>query len=242
MYLGMNCSVSPFDEPRVRRAMNLAVDKRKVLRLLNDRGVVARGLLPPNMPGYDPAIVGYEFDPQAARRLLAEAGRAGGFETTLWMRADPTTLRIGQSIQQDLAEVGIAVRIKALAWAAYLEAVRQRGQVPLFSLGWEADFPDPANFLEVLLHSRNIGSNNNSEYSSAAFDALIDRAEATVDRARRVALLQEAERLAVADAPWVFMYHPVTYEVVHARVHDYRLHPFRPPRLERVWLDSDVSG
>jgi peptide/nickel transport system substrate-binding protein len=236
-YLGMNCSVPPFDDRRVRQAMNLAIDKRKVLRLVNDRGVVARGLLPPNMPGFDPNIVGYDFDPQAARRLLAEAGHGDGFETTLWMRADPTTLRIGQSIQQDLAEVGVSVRIKALAWAAYLEAVRQRGQVPLFSLGWEADFPDPANFLEVLLHSRNIGSNNNSEYGSAAFDALIDRAEATVDSNARVALLQEAERLAVADAPWVFLYHPVTYEVVHARVRDYRLHPFRPPRLEKVWLD-----
>jgi oligopeptide transport system substrate-binding protein len=64
---------------------------------------------------------------------------------------------MAESVQQDLVEVGVRIRIKALAWGPFLEAVRATDLVPFFFLGWEADFPDPSNFLEVLLHSKNIG-------------------------------------------------------------------------------------
>ncbi len=238
-YLGMNCATPPFSDPRVRQAVNYAVDKTKLLRLINDRGVVARGVLPPNIPGYNPDLRGYPFAPQDARRLLASAGYADGFTTTLWVRSDETALRLAQSVQQDLAAVGIAVRIKAIAWGPFLEAVRTPGLVPFFSLGWEADFPDPSNFLEVLLHSRAIGTNNNTNYRSAEVDALLDTAAHTPDDGARLAALRHAEAQVVADAPWVFLYHPVSYVIVSARVRDFVLHPLRPPRLERVWLAGE---
>jgi len=235
-YLGMNCQVQPFTDRRVRQAMNFAVNKVKILRLLNDRGVVARGFLPPNMPGFRPGPPGYPFDPARARQLLAEAGYGGGFSTMLWVRSDETTLRLAESVQQDLADVNVQVQIKAIAWAPFLEAVRSPDLVPFFFLGWEADFPDPSNFLDVLLNSKSIGTNNNTNYRNPEVDALLDEAAHTVDAARRLALLQHVEAVAVADAPWVFLFHPVTYVVVHPRVRDFDLHPLRPPRVERVWL------
>jgi ABC-type transport system substrate-binding protein len=240
-YLGMNCRLPPFSDRRVRQAMNFAVNKAKLLRLINDRGVVARGFLPPNMPGYNPNVPGYPFHPERAKELLAEAGSARGFATTLWVRSDETTLRLAQSVQQDLASVNVAVQIKAIAWGPFLEAVRSPDLVPLFLLGWEADFPDPSNFLEVLLHSKHIGSNNDTNYDNPEVDALLDTAAHTVDPAARLALLQEVESMAIRDAPWVFLFHPVSYAIVHSRVRDFRLHPLRPARLERVWLDDGAA-
>jgi ABC-type transport system substrate-binding protein len=243
-YLGMNTAAPPFTDRRVRQAVNYAVNKAKLLRLINDRGVVARGVLPPNMPGYNSDLRGYPFAPGDARRLLASAGYGNGFTTTLWVRSDETALRLAQSVQQDLADVGIAVRIKAIAWGPFLEAVRTPNLVPFFSLGWEADFPDPSNFLEVLLHSRAIGTNNNTNYRNPEVDALLDTAAHSLDAGARLAALRRAEELVVADAPWVFLYHPVSYAIVSARVRDFVLHPLRPPRLEHVWLagDGDAPG
>lgn len=240
-YLGMNCRVAPFTDRRVRQAMNYAVNKEKLLRLINNRGVVAKSFLPPNMPGQNPDMTGYPFDVQRARQLLEAAGHAAGFRTTLWVRSDETTLRMAESVQQDLAEVNVRIQIKAIAWGPFLEAVRSPDLVPFFLLGWEADFPDPSNFLEVLLHSKNIGSNNNTNYSNGEVDALLDQASRTVDPQARLTLLQEVERLAVADAPWVFLFHPATYDIVLPRVQGFRLHPLRPPRLEQVWLGDENS-
>jgi len=237
-YLGMDCRLPPFTDQRVRQAMNYAVNKEKLLRLINNRGVVARGFLPPNMPGFNPDLVGYPFDPARARQLLADAGYAHGFATTLGVRSDDTTLRLAQSVQQDLAEVGVAIQIKAIAWGPFLEALRTPGLVPFFSLGWEADFPDPSNFLEVLLHSKYIGTNNNTNYANPEVDRLLDAAAHTIDQAARFALLQRAELIAGGDAPWVFLYHPVSYAIVQPRVRDFRLHPLRPARFEHVWLEG----
>jgi len=235
-YLGMNCEMAPFSDVRVRRAMNFAVNKEKLLRLINNRGVVAKAFVPPNMPDYYSPVSGYAFDPDRARRLLADAGYPSGFSTTLWVRSDEGALRLAQSVQQDLADVGVRIRIKAIAWGPFLEAVRTADLVPFFSLGWEADFPDPSNFLEVLLHSKHIGTNNNTNYRNPEVDRLLDAAGRAGDATARIQLLEEAEARAAADAPWVFLYHPVTYRIVHSRVRDFELHPLRPPRYNRTWL------
>jgi ABC-type transport system substrate-binding protein len=235
-YLGMNCEMAPFSDVRVRRAMNFAVNKEKLLRLINNRGVVAQAFVPPNMPDYHSRVSGYAFDPDRARRLLADAGYPSGFSTTIWVRSEEGALRLAQSVQQDLADVGVRIRIKAIAWGPFLEAVRTPDLVPFFSLGWEADFPDPSNFLEVLLHSKHIGTNNNTNYRNPEVDRLLDAAARTGDATARIQLLEEVEAHAAADAPWVFLYHPVTYRIVHSRVRDFELQPLRPPRYDRTWL------
>ncbi|MBI3782521.1 MAG: ABC transporter substrate-binding protein [Deltaproteobacteria bacterium] len=238
-YLGMNCRIAPFDDKRVRQALNYAVNKEKMLRLINGRGIVAKGFVPPNMPGYESPVGGYPFEPAKARDLLAAAGHPNGFNTVLWIRNDDTALRLAESIQQDLADVGIDARIKPIAWASFLEAVKATDLVPMFLLGWEADFPDAANFLEVLLHSKFIGTNNNTNYSNPHVDELLDAAASSPDPDARAKLLQNVEALAFDDAPWVFLYHPVAYEIVSQRVRDFALNPLRPARFDRVWLADD---
>jgi ABC-type transport system substrate-binding protein len=235
-YLGLNCGVAPFDRVEVRQAMNLAVDKVRLLELIDGRGVVANGILPPEMPAYDAATPGYAHDPRQAAVRLSDAGLGDGFATTLWVTRDDGAQRIAQSVQQDLRAIGIALRVKLVDFPALIEAIRHPGQVPLFLLGWEADFPDPSNFLTVLLHSRGRGANNNAFYANPETDRLLDAGDAALEPARRWALFHAAEVQIMHDAPWVPLFHPVSFVVRHPRVRGYRLHPLRPGRVEDVWL------
>jgi oligopeptide transport system substrate-binding protein len=240
-YVAMNCQMKPFNDIRVRRAFNYAVDKRKIIALLNGRGVIAHGVLAPGLPGYNSDLKGYPYDPDRARRLLEEAGLSKDFTATIWMRADRTEMMLGQSIQQDLALVGVHVTLKPVAWGPLLEAVRQPDTAELANLGWEADFADPQNFLQVLLSRVQWGANNDSFYSNREVDRLLSEAAPLTDLKQRYALYDRAEQIAVADAPWVFLYNPVSYVILQPWVHDYVLNPMRPTRLDRVWLSPRTS-
>jgi oligopeptide transport system substrate-binding protein len=237
-YLGMNCQMWPFTDVLVRRALSYAIDRHKLIAILNGRGVVARGVMPPNLPGYDPNLKGYDYDPAKARALLEEAHLAHGFDFEIWMRADQTGLMLGQSIQQDLAPLGIHAKLKPVAWGPFLEAVRQPRTAQAFLQGWEADFPDPENFLGALLSRAQWGSNNDGFYSNPDVEALLREAEPIADMKKRYALYDQAEKIVVADAPWVFLYYPVTYIIRQPWVHDYVINPMRPTRFEHVWLSQ----
>ena len=242
-YMGMNCQMPPFTDPRVRRALNYAVNKPKLIAVLNGRGIAANGVMPPGLPGYDPALSGYPYDPARARSLLEEAGLPARLRgDALDARGPDHDDPFGQSIQQDLDLVGVRVHLKAVAFAPFLEAIRQPATVPLFFSGWEADFPDPANFLDVLLSRRQWGGNNDAFFSDPRVDALLSQAAPLGDLDQRYAIYRAAEQMVIADAPWVFLYYPITYEIRQSWVHGYVLNPMRPSRLEKVWLSPHPTG
>jgi ABC-type transport system substrate-binding protein len=234
-YVGFNCALPPLDRVEVRRALALAIDRQRLVELIDGRGTVARGIVPPAMEGFDD-VVPLPYDPDGARRGLAAAGLGQGFSTILWTQRDDGPLRLAQSMQQDLAAVGVTVTLKPVDFPALIEAVRNPGQVPMFLLGWEADLPDPSNFLSVLLHSRARGTNNNAFYSNLAVDALLDAAEPVTEPSRRIAMYREAEGMILNEAPWLPLYHPITVVVRHPRLRGYRVHPVRPPRFETAWV------
>jgi ABC-type oligopeptide transport system substrate-binding subunit len=129
------------------------------------------------------------------------------------------------------------MHIKQVAWSSFLEAIRQPRTVPIYDLGWSADFPDPSNFLDVLFHSSRWDANNHSFYANPAFDRLLDEARPIADRALRMALYRQAERILVEDAPIIFLYHPISYVMVQPRVHGWSIHPLLPSRFTEVSLD-----
>lgn len=235
MFVGLNCEMPPLDDRRVRQALNYAVNKADVIALLNGRGVPARGIVPPGMPGYAVDLEGYPFDPEKARALLADAGLTAGFDTEIWTQGTDTDMKIAQKLQQDLARISVRLGIKNVAWSSFLDAIRQPKTVPVFDLGWSADFPDPANFLDVLFHSG--GANNHSFYANPAVDRLLEQARTMLDETARFRVDAEAERLIVTDAPMIFLYNPITYVMHDPRVHDYVIHPFLPARVTDVWLE-----
>jgi ABC-type transport system substrate-binding protein len=241
----MNVTVKPFDDRRVRQALNYALDKRHTARLLNGTTVASHGLLPPGMLGRDPDLAPYPHDPARARALLAEAGYPHGFDVEYMTAYDEETEKIAGSLQSDLAEVGVRIHIVVTALATLAtETARPTG--PAFSFAsWTADYPDPTNFFDPRFHSRSIkpeGSTNDSFYANPELDALLDAARAELDPRRRDALYRRAERILYDDAPWIWDYHRVKTEVTQPYVRGYELHPIWIRDYTSAWLDLGPGG
>jgi peptide/nickel transport system substrate-binding protein/oligopeptide transport system substrate-binding protein len=225
-YLGLNCSRPPFSDPQVRQAMNLAIDRERILNtLFEERGSLAAGPVPPLLwKGYREPTEPYAYDPERARSLL----RAAGLDRTrirLFISNEPEVLDIVEVVQEYLRAVGIEAKIVQLDWSAFKEAIN-RGDAEAFWLSWWADYPDPENFLYPLFHSANAGpAGNRAWYRDPDLDRLIEQAQATTDERARYALYARAEDRIVRNAPWVFMWHRNDISVVQPWVRDFTVYP-----------------
>ncbi|QRM46475.1 ABC transporter substrate-binding protein [Rhizobium sp. BG4] len=210
-YITLNTKVKPFDNVKVRQAVNMAINKDRVTRILNGRATPANQPLPPLMPGYDKSFTGYTYDVAKAKALLAEAGFADGFETTLYSTNTDPQPRIAQAIQQDLAAVGIKAEVRALAQANVISAGGTEGEAPMIwsgGMAWIADFPDPSNFYGPILGCSGAvaGGWNWSWYCNKDLDARAVAADSMSDPAKgaeRTAAWGEIFTDIMADAPWV---------------------------------------
>lgn len=208
-YYGFNNSKEPFKSNKaLRQAFNYAVDRQRISDLVMEgRYPAGKGVLPPGMPGFNPDLKGYTYDPDKAKALLKEAGYPNGFECELQVNNNPRHKAVAEAIQAQLMELGIKLNIKVLDWGVHLDMC-ERAETQMFRMGWVVDYLDPDNFLYVLLHSSNHGSKGNySFYSNPKVDALLSDARVETDWNKRVALYRKAEQLIVEDAPWVFLFH-----------------------------------
>ena len=225
-YVTMNVNIAPFDNVLVRRAVNMAINKDRIVQVINGRAKPANQVLPPLMPGYDPEFEGYAFDPEAAKALLAEAGLPDGFETDLYVSNTDPNPRIAQAIQQDLANIGIKVRLQSLDTANVIAAGGTKDGAPMIwsgGIGWVADFPDPTTFYGTILGCGGAveGGWNWSWYCNADLDAKAVEADSMADPSQndaRLALWREIYAGVMADAPWVPIYNEETYSLKSPRV------------------------
>ena len=208
-YITMNVTAPPFDKVEVRRAVNMAINKARVVQVINNRAVPATQPLPPAMPGYTADYAGYAYDVEAAKKLLADAGLPDGFETDLYaMNTDPNP-RIAQAIQQDLAAIGITANIQSLAQANVIEA-GGAGTAPMIwsgGMAWVADFPDPSNFYGPILGCAGAepGGWNWAKYCNADLDKAAVAADSMSDPAKsadRLKAWSDIYMKVMEDAPW----------------------------------------
>ncbi len=215
-YITLNTKVAPFDNVKVRQALNMAINKERITRILNGRATAANQPLPPLMPGYDKAFTGYAFDVEKAKALLAEAGFPDGFETILYSTNTDPQPRIAQAIQQDLAAIGVKAEVRALAQANVIAAGGTEGEAPMIwsgGMAWIADFPDPSNFYGPILGCSGAvqGGWNWSWYCNKELDARAIAADSMSDPAKAAERQAEWGKIftdIMADAPWI----PVTNE------------------------------
>ena len=209
-YVTMNVRIPPFDNQQVRQAVNHAINKDRIIRIINGRAVPANQPLPPAMPGFDPDYAGYAYDPEKAKQLLAEAGFADGFDTELYaMNTDPNP-RIAQAIQQDLAAIGIRAELKSLAQANVIAAGGEEGEAPMIwsgGMAWIADYPDPSNFYGPILGCGGAvpGGWNWAWYCNEELDAMAADADAMTDPAMAEERIDKWRQIFLAvmeDAPW----------------------------------------
>lgn len=225
-YMTMNVTIPPLDNVNVRKAINMAINKERIVRVINGRATPANQPLPPAMPGYDDSYEGYPYDIEQARSLLEEAGYGDGFETELFvMNTDPQP-RIAQAIQQDLAQIGIEANITSLAQANVIAAGGEQDQAPLVwsgGMAWIADFPDPSNFWGPILGCEGAvtGGWNWAWYCNEELDARADEANAMVSpeqQEERAELWGEIFTTAMDDAPWVPIFNEQRFTVHSARM------------------------
>lgn len=235
----MNVTKKPFDDRRVRQALNYAHDKSHTVKLLNNAAIPSHGILPPGFPGRDPTLSPYPHDPAKARALLAEAGVAPGTRLTFVTQNDQQGEMLAASLKGDLEDVGLVVDVQLVSFAT-LSTIVGSINGPAFSLtSWVGDYPDPTNFFDVRFHSRAIAdanATNDTRYSNPELDALLDTAQSELDPQKRTAMYQRAERILYEDAPWIFDYHPMTTEVTQPYVMNFELHPIWIRDYTHVWL------
>ncbi len=208
-YIGMNVEVHPFDNKLVRQALNYAVNKEKLVQLENGRGVVMQGVIPPWLPGYDKDVQPYPYDPGKAKKLLTEAGYPQGFEIDMFVPDYFDQPKIAAAVQSDLANIGVKVNIKQQSYPVFRQTVKEKGKVPMFALQWATDFPDPQNVLSMLFHGSRAGQQNFTWYNNPTVNNLLDEADGTMDKNKRMELYRQAENIIHDDAPWIFGFYGV---------------------------------
>ncbi|MFN8673648.1 MAG: ABC transporter substrate-binding protein [Candidatus Sericytochromatia bacterium] len=237
-YLGMNITKEPFNDKKVRQALNYAIDKQKIVdKVYAGKRTIARGVLPPGFPGFNEENkVPYPYDPDKAKQLLEEAGwkdsDGDGFLDkngkklilNLWYNQREVLALLCSSVQADLKYLGIDVELNSQQWAPYVEKIR-KGEANFFRFGWSADYPDPDNFLWTLFSKQNIGQDNATNYNNPEVDKLLNEARTSFDWKKREKLYQSAEKIIVDDAPWIFLENEVQYKVVQKGIEGLHIHP-----------------
>ncbi|MBI4199474.1 MAG: hypothetical protein HY535_03260 [Chloroflexi bacterium] len=237
-YVGLSVDRPPFDDPLVRRAFLLSVDRDQLIRrVVGQSWQVAQGFLPPGLPGHNQALPAIGFNPEEAKRLLAQSkyGGISGLPPLIYTTSGftaPSEIVAGL-LDQWRTNLGVEVQVRLADPNTYYYGLKQRRD-HLFDYGWIADYPDPHNFLDVLFHSQ--AENNVGRYKNAQVDALLERARVEQDARNRLGFYEEAERLLVADTAAIPLYFGRSYLVVKPYVKGIVFTPFGMVDLRNVSL------
>jgi ABC-type dipeptide/oligopeptide/nickel transport system permease subunit/ABC-type transport system substrate-binding protein len=243
----LNTELRPFDNRHLRRAVAFGIDREQIAKLnpqieASDHIVPAMLLSPP--PGERRRL---RADRPAALREMALAGHPfdpatgeGGYPYEIPYLTVVGTFEqaAAEVFQQQLARIGIRIRLELLSWPAYLDQISTRGRAVMGWRGWGADYPDPSTFFEPTLSSHAIaerGGQNVSFFSDPTLDALLRKADREPVRRERMQLFRRVEMLVAREAPWIPVYAPRALHVWHAHVRHYE--PSKPGALERVSLE-----
>ena len=208
-YLSFNLDNLPFDNLKVRQALNYAIDKQTLVNEFNtefglDREV-AQGPIPPGMIGYNSSLVGYNYDINQAEVLLSQAGYPDGFSTDLYFNEEVGHRFIAEKIKIYLAQIGVDVEIHGIeGWSNYVTMIYE-GELPFFRVGWGNDTPDPVDLLYALYHSES--NYNHAHYYNSVVDDQIEQAWEIIDDVSFIQLVQQIEETVVEEAPAIFLYY-----------------------------------
>ena len=247
LYIAFNTRMKPFDDVRVRRALNYAVDKERIVREITRMDAIpANAAIPPGMPAHDPDAKRYDYDPDKAKKLLAEAGypNGAGFPMIkLWASSKAASTKAELTAYQEyFAKVGVKVEIHSETdWPTYVKMLEQ-GKFGMFRLSYSARIPDPDDFLTVQLHSG--GQANWSFYKNSQIDRLLEQARKEFDYPRRIALYRDVERIVADDAPWILQHNEVferLYQPYVSGVQISFLGDWAVP-MKKIWLKKPVEG
>ena len=230
-YLAYNTTVAPFDNPKVRKALNMAINKQAILdAVFEGAGKIAKNPIPPTMWSYNDAIEDDPYDPAAAKQMLADEG-VTDLSMKIWAMPvarpyNPNARRMAELMQADYAAIGVDVEIVSYEWGEYLQLSRETDRDGAVLLGWTGDNGDPDNFLAVLLSCSSVGGSNRAQWCNEEFDDLTNKAKQSSDKAERTKLYEQAQVVFKREAPWATIAHSVVFMPMSKKVIDYRMDPF----------------
>ncbi|ARD49689.1 ABC transporter substrate-binding protein [Sporosarcina sp. P37] len=244
-FMVMNTQKKPFDDVKVRQAINMAIDKQSLVDgFYSGFADVAKNPIPPSLWGYNDEIEDYAFDAEAAKELLAEAGYPDGFETEIWTMNNPRPylpqpMKTAEAIQANLQEIGVKAKIVTYEWATYLEKTGE-GQHPMALFGWTGVMADPDNFLYPNLSNTNMKppANNLAFYDNKEFQNLIEQARVTFEENERIDLYKKAQEVFHEDAPWVPLAHTTPPIGFADYVKGFEPHPMENDNYAVMYLDK----
>ncbi|MDD4335035.1 MAG: ABC transporter substrate-binding protein [Desulfotomaculaceae bacterium] len=229
-YLGFFTDKEPFDNPTVRRAVSMLIDRKHITELHKGAAIEANGPLPPGVLGYDAGLNLIPYDPQGAKELLAGAGYAGGLQFEIITYNNPRPYNpaggdiLAAAIRRELAEAGVKTVIKSYTWEQYKEALLNK-EGNAFLYGWISDNGDPDNFLYTLLSSSQIENGlNTARYRNNEVDLLLVKAQLETEPALRERMYRDAIEMITQDAPWIFLNHSLEFYATSTKVTGFTPH------------------
>lgn len=239
-FVALNTQHKPFDDKRVRQAVNLAFDKASYLKaVFAGSATPAVNPFPPSTFGYDKNVKDYPRDLERAKALLASAGLPNGFATTIWTRPTGSTLNPNpkagaELLQNDLAKIGIKAEIKVIEWGELIKRGKA-GEHDLLFMGWAGDNGDADNFLTPQFSCAAVQSGTNfARYCDAQLDKLITDTRKLANAKQRAANYQKAQQIIKDQALWLPIAHPTAAALTTANVSGYQVSPFGRVNFNKV--------
>tara|TARA_B100000925_G_scaffold291208_1_gene278468 strand:+ start:872 stop:2449 length:1578 start_codon:yes stop_codon:yes gene_type:complete len=230
-YLAMNTTKKPFNDVRVRKAINLALNKDAYINAIyRGNAISAKNPIPPTMWSYNQNIKQHSLNIKEAKNLLKQAGLEQGFETELWTLPvsrpyNPAGKKMGEMMQADLAKIGIKIKLVTYDWPTYLSKSRN-GEHSLIQLGWTGDNGDPDNFLHVLLGCQGVKAGSNvALWCNKKFNELVEKARKVFAQKEREKLYKKAQEIFHKEVPWVPIVHSKVYRAMSKKVNGYTIDP-----------------
>ncbi|WP_026476351.1 glutathione ABC transporter substrate-binding protein [Alkaliphilus transvaalensis] len=226
-YIGFNLTKAPFDDVRVRQAINYALDVDTIVEAVYQGvGSPAAGALGPSVFAAHTGLEQYGYNVEKAKELMKEAGLENGFSTTIWVNdGNRQRMDIAEILQNQLQQINITTDVQVLEWGAYLENT-SKGEHDMFILGWTTVTGDPDYGLYALFHSTQHGpAGNRTFYSNPKVDELLDSARRTADPAERERLYKEAQEIIRDEAPWIFVQDNENLVGIRNNISGLSLHP-----------------
>jgi peptide/nickel transport system substrate-binding protein len=229
--VGLPVDTPPFNDKRVRQALNYAVDKEAIDKaLFAGLAVPMTSPLPQAQWGFDKSLPGYPYDPAKAKALLEEAGVKPG--TTIELATynsprgyNPAGPNLAVAVQGYLNKVGLTVNVRQLEVGSYFKLVRDGKYTGMMMEGWTGDNGDPDNFLGELWGYANFPVVDWSRYNNPAFEALLAKALVEADPAKRTPIYDEAQKMVLDDAPWIFINSTLQIRAIRNNVKGFMLNP-----------------
>jgi ABC-type transport system substrate-binding protein len=233
--LYLNMREPPFNNTKLRQAINYAFDREiMATTLMPGQGYVAPFMILPSQPEYS-EYTPYNYDPEKAKRLMAEAGYPDGLDIEFMLISREPDRTIAPVVQSYLEAVGIRTTIQPLDRLIYIE----RGKAGNFELGMaQITLPLPSIFLTLSQQLHSDGPVNRAAWKNAQFDALLDKLATTFDPEEQKKVVAELQRICLDDAGQTFLFHRAYHQGKHKKVKDFESQYEGTWRFHRAWLDE----